>query len=98
MSLDPQSAEPLYRQLFDQIVDRIRSGTFPAGYRLSPTREPAGEKGANRNTVGRAYEDLEGAGFVPSTVGRGTCESEPKKGAKPAAGVPPVGLPWGSLL
>ncbi len=37
----PSSDEPLYRQLFDQIVARIRSGTFPAGYRLPRWKRPA---------------------------------------------------------
>src|SRR5260370_39943922 len=72
ITLDPKSDEPLYRQLFDQIVSRIRNGTFPSGYRLAPTRTLAKELHAHRNTVVRAYQDLAAAGFVHSTVGRGT--------------------------
>lgn len=71
-ALEARSKEPLYRQLFDQIVNRITSGTFPAGYRLPPTRELAGQLSTHRNTIVRAYEDLEAAGFVHSTVGKGT--------------------------
>src|SRR5688572_11698739 len=70
--LDQGAEVPIYRQIFDQIVSRIRSGAFPAGFRLPPTRSLADELGAHRNTVVRAYEDLEAAGFVTSTVGRGT--------------------------
>jgi GntR family transcriptional regulator / MocR family aminotransferase len=72
LSLDPKRVEPLHRQIFDQVVQRIQSGAFPGGHRLPPTRELASEVGAHRNTVVRAYEDLVEAGFVTSTVGRGT--------------------------
>ena len=50
----------------------FRARAFPRGYRLPPTRALAEELGTNRNTVVRAYADLETAGFVTSTVGRGT--------------------------
>ncbi len=72
LAVDPQSPEPLYRQIFDQVVDRVRTGAFPEGFRLPPTRSLAHHLGTHRNTVVRAYEDLEAAGFVESTVGRGT--------------------------
>jgi GntR family transcriptional regulator/MocR family aminotransferase len=72
LAVDPQSSEPLYRQIFDQVVDRVRNGAFPSGFRLPPTRSLARHLGTHRNTVVRAYEDLEAAGFVESTVGRGT--------------------------
>ena len=62
LTLDPRSPEPLYRQIFDQIVERIRSGTFPPGYRLPPTRALAEELDAHRNTIVRAYAD---AGRIP---------------------------------
>ena len=95
--LDPGLTDPLYRQLFDQLVARIQSGTFPARYRLPPSRALARELGTHRNTVVRAYEDLEAAGFVLSTVGRGTFVAD----RPPApAGAPPAdrgALPWASL-
>ncbi len=72
LSLDASLSTPLYQQLFDAIVDRIRTGAFPAGFRLPPTRVLAKELDAHRNTVVRAYTRLEQAGFTGSTVGRGT--------------------------
>jgi DNA-binding transcriptional MocR family regulator len=72
LKLDPAEAAPLYKQLFDRIVEQIRTGAFPADYRLPPTRDLALELKVHRNTVVRAYEELESAGFVTSTVGRGT--------------------------
>ena len=72
LALDPRSGAPIYQQIFDQIVARIRSGAFPAGFRLPPTRTLAGELATHRNTVVRA---LRGPGerraSCVSTVGRG---------------------------
>jgi DNA-binding transcriptional MocR family regulator len=72
IALDPRREEPLYQQIFDQVVTRIRSHAFPPGFRLPPTRILARELSTHRNTVVRAYADLEAAGFVSSVVGRGT--------------------------
>lgn len=97
IKLDQSLEEPLYRQLFDQIVARIQSGTFPPRYRLPPTRELAGELAAHRNTVVRAYEDLEAAGFVVSTVGRGTFVADQPRDAAGAMTSERGELPWASL-
>jgi GntR family transcriptional regulator/MocR family aminotransferase len=72
LTIDPRKDEPIYRQIFDEIVRRIDSGAFPAGYKLPPSRVLAQELATHRNTIARAYADLEAAGFVSSTVGRGT--------------------------
>lgn len=97
-ALDPRSDDPLRRQVFDQVVARIASGTLPAGFRLPPTRALARELDIHRNTVVRAYEDLEGAGFVISTVGRGTFVAEVKSTGQTAATPSRRSLPWDSLL
>jgi DNA-binding transcriptional MocR family regulator len=107
LNVDPMAAEPLYQQIFDRIADRIRSGAFPAGFRLPPSRALAGALGTNRNTVVRAYEELLAAGFVESTVGRGTfvARSQPRTidrsapaGGPADPGRAPVSLPWASLV
>jgi GntR family transcriptional regulator/MocR family aminotransferase len=101
IALESKSQEPLYRQLFDQIVARIRNGTFPAGYRLPPTRALAKELATHRNTVVHAYEDLEAAGFVSSTVGRGTfvLAPPPSSAATGTEESNALGtLPWGTLV
>lgn len=105
--LEPDSETPLYQQLFDQIVERARTGAFPGGFRLPPTRTLAAELGTHRNTIVRAYAELELAGFVSSTVGRGTYVkpsiSQPTQLATrvlesapaPSAASP---FPWASLV
>lgn len=72
LHLDSKSEKPLYQQLFDGVAERITSGAFPAGYRLPPTRALSEELHTHRNTVVRAYRELHEAGFLASTVGRGT--------------------------
>ncbi len=89
-TLSQDSEVPLYRQLFQQIASRIRSGELPHGERLPATRELAGLLGLNRTTVSAAYEMLEEQGLIAGQVGRGSFV----KGPIPAAG----GVDWGSLL
>jgi 2-aminoadipate transaminase len=75
MDLQPlhhQSEAPLYRQLFEQIAQQIRSGKLPKGERLPATRELAGQLGLNRATVAAAYEMLESDGLIAGQVGRGS--------------------------
>src|SRR5262249_19562790 len=98
IALDKGRGDPLYRQLFDQVVERIRSGAFPIGYRLPPTRVLATELATNRNTVVRAYSDLESAGFVASTVGRGTFVTIGSPGRPSAPKPTEGGLAWASLV
>ncbi len=103
LKLDTRTKAPLYQQVFDSIVERVRTGVFPSGFRLPPTRTLAGALGTHRNTIVRAYEELVAAGFALSTVGRGTFVAQP-----PNPGVraglsriePPggAGLPWASLI
>jgi 2-aminoadipate transaminase len=113
-TLDPRRKEPLHRQIFDEVVARIEARAFPPGFRLPPSRELARELATHRNTVTRAYANLEAAGFVSSRVGRGTfveAQSVADGGGPPATGAAPGSLsaspassgvvrdlPWSSLL
>ncbi len=89
-SLNHDSEIPLYRQLFEQIASRIRSGEIARGERLPATRELAGLLGLNRTTVSAAYEMLEAGGLIAGQVGRGSFVT---------AGPAPTGaINWSSLL
>jgi GntR family transcriptional regulator/MocR family aminotransferase len=100
IELDPGSQTPLYQQLFDAIAGLIDRGALADGHRLPPTRALAQRLGAHRNTVVRAYRELEDAGFVVSTVGRGTFVQRPEGGIAAAPAAPPSasGIAWGSLM
>ena len=88
--LNPHSESPLYRQLYEQIAQQIRSGRMARGVRLPATRELAGLLGLNRTTISAAYEMLEAEGLISGQVGRGSfVKAEPESAA---------GVDWSSLL
>ena len=74
--LDPGSAVPLYRQIYDALRRDILAGTLGAGRRLSATRVLARELGVSRNTVLEAVEQLVAEGYLTSRVGSGTFVAE----------------------
>lgn len=70
--LDRNHAKPLYLQLSEQLQERIRSGSLPAGVKLPPVRNLATDLGLTRLTVHNAYSELQAGGWVEAYVGRGT--------------------------
>jgi 2-aminoadipate transaminase len=107
IKLDPRRKEPLHRQIFDQVVARIASQAFSPGFKLPASRELARELGTHRNTVARAYADLEQAGFVSAGVGRGTFVQALGRGTETGSHTPAAisgdveqqrSMPWPSLL
>lgn len=70
--VNPHSGVPLYVQIEEQIKTAIASGVLEVGERLPTVRELALELTINPNTVARAYRELERAGFIDTTPGRGT--------------------------
>jgi DNA-binding transcriptional regulator YhcF (GntR family) len=71
-SLDRRGSIPLTDQLKAQIRHHIASGQLPVGSRIPPVRTLAGFLRVNRNTVARAYAELETEGVLDATPGRGT--------------------------
>lgn len=72
LRLTPASAVPIYRQLIDQIRDRIAVGHLKVGDRLPSVRELAQSLPANQNTVLKAYDLLERDGLIERRHGNGT--------------------------
>lgn len=70
--VNPHSGVPLYVQIEEQVKTAIASGVLEEGDRLPTVRELALELTINPNTVARAYRELERAGFIDTTPGRGT--------------------------
>jgi 2-aminoadipate transaminase len=70
--LDPDQKSPLFRQLYEQMKERIETGTLRCGDRLPATRELAGQLGLNRTTISAAYSLLESEGLIAGHVGRGS--------------------------
>lgn len=68
----PGSGEPIYEQLVRQIKHSITTGALKSGDQMPTVRELAAQLVVNPNTIARAYRELEQAGLLESTVGRGT--------------------------
>src|SRR5262245_49243356 len=92
--LDPHAEAPLYRQLYDQIAEQIRTGRLGRGEQIPATREIAALLGLNRTTVSAAYELLETEGLISGQVGRGSFVTGPSN--PPATATP--GVDWPTLL
>jgi len=63
---------PVYRQLIDQVLVAISSGTVAPGDRLPTVRAVAVDLSININTVVRAYKELEIRGVLSTQQGTGT--------------------------
>jgi GntR family transcriptional regulator len=66
------SPEPVYEQIVRQIQDGVASGELPPGAPLPTVRQLAGDLQLNRNTVARAYKQLEDRGVILTAGRRGT--------------------------
>jgi GntR family transcriptional regulator/MocR family aminotransferase len=70
--LDPASASPLHRQIYDQWREGILTGRFRRGERVPSTRELALTLDVARTTVTAAYDQLIAEGYLDSVRGSGT--------------------------
>ena len=66
---DPQ---PMYRQIESQLRDFILAGQLPPGTKLPSVRALAKDLSCSVITTRRAYQDLEGEGFIRTRQGMGT--------------------------
>ena len=69
--LNFKSAKAVYLQLVDQVKAASASGAVRPGDPLPGIRPLAEELRVNRNTVAKAYAELESQGIVESLAGRG---------------------------
>ena len=74
LSLD--DPEPMYRQIESQLRDFILGGQLKPGTRLPSMRALARDLSCSVITTRRAYEDLEGEGFIRTRQGMGTLVAE----------------------
>lgn len=97
-SLDPTADEPLYRQLYQQLRQRILAGQLPPGSVLPPSRELAKQCGVSRHTITAALAQLQAEGYVTSQQGAGTFVSQPLPPRASQPVLAPVLAPWGQRL
>jgi GntR family transcriptional regulator len=65
------SGKPIYLQLVEQVKAAAASGALQSGEALPSIRPLAEELRVNRNTVAKAYSELENMGVVETQPGRG---------------------------
>jgi GntR family transcriptional regulator len=69
--IDFKSGKPVYLQLVDQIRYAAASGVLQAGEPLPSIRPLAEELRVNRNTIAKAYAELENQGVIETQPGKG---------------------------
>ena len=70
-SIDFKSGKPVYLQLADQVRYAAASGALQPGEALPSIRPLAEELRVNRNTVAKAYSELESQGVIETLPGKG---------------------------
>src|SRR5205085_8862983 len=76
--LDRAAAEPLHHQLYRQIRDELRSGSFnPTSSRLPSSRALAAELGVSRLTVNEAFAQLHAEGYLITKARSGMFVADP---------------------
>lgn len=70
-SIQPSAAEPIYRQIVEQVRRHVASGQWRAGDELPSVRALALEHAINPMTVSKAYSLLETEGLVERRRGMG---------------------------
>lgn len=63
--------KPIFHKVYHQLRYQILSGERPIGSQMPPERKLAEEMGVSRNTIVRAYGELEAEGFIAGRMGSG---------------------------
>lgn len=72
LTINPNNGVPIYRQVIQQLRDRILSGQLPAGEQLPSVRELSAQLSINPLTAAKVYQYLERDGLVETRRGQGT--------------------------
>jgi GntR family transcriptional regulator len=71
LQLSFKSGKPVYLQIVDQVRSAAAAGAIKAGESLPSIRPLAEELRVNRNTVAKAYAELESQGVIETIAGKG---------------------------
>jgi GntR family transcriptional regulator len=83
LHIQPQSPEPIYRQIGDQIRRLVAGGQLTPGTVLPSVRDVAATYAINPMTVSKAYSQLEAEGVLERLRGKGMAVAS--KGTEDAA-------------
>ena len=76
LSLNPDSKEPMYKQLGDAIRNAIVTGALKAGQKLPSSRALADSMSISRDTASRTYTELASQGYIRVIAGSGVVVNE----------------------
>src|SRR5579871_6100460 len=76
IQLNFKSGKPVYLQVVDQVKAAAASGALRAGEPLPSIRPLAEQLRINRNTVSKAYAELESQGVIETIAGKGCFVTE----------------------
>ncbi|MDB6021772.1 MAG: transcriptional regulator, GntR family [Pedosphaera sp.] len=76
IQLNFKSGKPVYLQVVDQIKSAAASGVLQSGESLPSIRPLAEQLRINRNTVSKAYAELENQGIIETVAGKGCFVTE----------------------
>lgn len=88
--LSMDDPDPMYRQIESQLGDFILSGQLSPGTKLPSVRALAKQLACSVITTRRAYQDLEGRGFIRTRQGMGTVVAEIPEKQRAAHRMEPV--------
>jgi GntR family transcriptional regulator len=71
IQLNFKSGKPVYLQVVDQVKSAAASGALRPGESLQSIRPLAEELRINRNTIAKAYAELESQGVIETIAGKG---------------------------
>src|SRR5438445_5032464 len=71
LQINFKSGKPVYLQVVDQIKAAAASGAMQTGEPLPSIRPLAEELRVNRNTIAKAYTELESQGVIETLPGKG---------------------------
>ena len=71
IQINYKSGKPVYLQIVDQIKAAAASGALQPGETLPYIRPLAEELRVNRNTIAKAYSELESIGIIETQPGKG---------------------------
>ena len=103
ISLNYRDSRPIYEQIRDGLRKLIVTGALSADEKLPSVRALAAQLAINPNTIQRAYNELEGEGYIYSVPGKGSFAAanaaadaapragrrSPVRGPRPGARPPP---------
>jgi GntR family transcriptional regulator len=71
LQINYKSGKPVYLQVVDQVKAAAAAGSMHAGEPLPSIRPLAEELRVNRNTIAKAYTELESQGVIETIPGKG---------------------------